>query len=365
MDAANSKMRATTAATRCVSRAGIDYAELALLIRAQELRFRTLSGASILLTGATGWFGTWLLDTLCAADDMLELGLSVTAVSRNPRRFAAKFPELAADRRIRWVESDVRNLAVDPGRYSHVIHAASETSLDRDQDASAQMFDTIVEGTRRTLAAASNGCRSFLLVSSGAVYGPAPHGVDRFVEDAPGSSPATTPKDAYARGKQAAERMVATAAEAGVPARIARCFAFVGPFMPFDKHFAIGNFIADAVDGREIRVRSDGRPLRSYLYMTDLVSALIAILADGADVRPYNVGSPSSISVEQLARCVDRVVGGRGVIIEGSPSDPSDRYVPDTTRLQAELNCIPAISLDAAIARTAAWYRAQTNRSMQ
>src|SRR5471030_3121517 len=101
--------------------------------------------------------------------------------------------------------------------------------------------------------------------------------------------------------------------------------------MPFDKHFAIGNFIADAVEGRQICVKSDGRPLRSYLYMSDLVQALITILVDGAIARPYNVGSDRAITIEELAHCVNRVAGGGGVLIEGAPSDPLDRYVPDMT----------------------------------
>jgi dTDP-glucose 4,6-dehydratase len=149
-----------------------------------------------------------------------------------------------------------------------------------------------------------------------------------------------------------------------VPVRIARCFAFVGPHMPFDKHFAIGNFIADAVHGRSIRIKSDGLPQRSYLYMTDLIRALLTVLVKGSVGRPYNVGSDVAISIEDLARCVDRVVGGRGIAVEGAVSDPSDRYVPDITRLRTELDFVPEVSLETAIARTAAWYRARINESM-
>ena len=346
------------------SRSGLDSIDVRRMVWGMEARLRTLSDASILLTGATGWFGVWLLEALCAADDMLRLGIRITAVSRSPEGFTARFPRFGDDPRIKWIKTDVRQLEPVFGGFSHVIHAAADTSLQSERDASRRLFDTIVEGTHRAIAAAGIRCKGFLLLSSGAVYGPATENCERFVEGPPGESDASSLKDAYARGKNAAEQICATAADRGLPVRIARCFAFVGPHMPFDKHFAIGNFISDAVEGRVIRVKSDGRPLRSYLYMTDLVRALIAILANGAGAKPYNVGSDASLTIEELARCVDRVAGGRGVTIEGALSDPRDRYVPDTTRLRVELGCAPEIALDTAIARTAAWYRAQKNKSM-
>lgn len=364
IDAFPSAMETPIPAARATSRAGLDSIELSRMVWAMEAHLRTLSDASILITGATGWFGVWLLDILCAADELLKLGIQITAVSRHPERFTARFPGFSENPRITWIKTDIRRLEPVSAGFSHVIHGATDTSPGSDREAPLRMFETIVEGTHRAIAAAGTGCKSFLLLSSGAVYGPAKPEFERFVECAPGEGEPSFLKDAYAKGKHAAEEIAANAADMGLPVRIARCFAFVGPHMPFYKHFAIGNFIADAVRGRPIRVKSDGRPLRSYLYMTDLVRALIAILTNGNGTRPYNVGSDTAVTIEQLAVCVDRVVGGRGVIIEGAVSDPKDRYIPDTTRLETELGCTREIELDTAIARTAAWYRAQLNKSM-
>jgi nucleoside-diphosphate-sugar epimerase len=349
-----------------LSRSGLDCADLRNVVGAMETRLRQLAGASILITGATGWFGLWLLDVLCAADDALRLGIRIVAVSRDPQHFLARYRGFAADPRIEWVRSDVRALERIGAGFAYVIHAATDTSIKAGQEEDPrQLFETIVEGTRRVMAAAGPECRSFLLISSGAIYGPARPEATHFSEDdACGPEPSSS-RSGYAAGKRAAEQLGVIAAGKGLPVRIARCFAFVGPHMPFDRHFAVGNFIADAVEGRRILVRSDGRPLRSYLYMSDLVRALITILIDGAIARPYNVGSERAISIEELAHCVNRVAGGNGVLIEGAPSDPRDRYVPDMTRMKNELGFVQQVSLDAAISQTATWRRAQRQGSMR
>jgi nucleoside-diphosphate-sugar epimerase len=354
----------TSQLRRVFSRSGLDDAELLQLVDSCESTFRSLADASILITGATGWFGVWLLDVLCMADDALRLGIRITAISRKPSRFLERFRGFVDDPRITWINMDVRELESVGSGYSHVIHAAADTSIKSAPEAPLHLFDTIIEGTRRVIAAAGSECKSILLLSSGAVYGPARPNNARFVETDVGGGDPSLVKNAYAEGKRGAEQLGAIAATMGGPIRIARCFAFVGPHMPFDGHFAVGNFIADAVHGRSIRIKSDGLPQRSYLYMTDLIRALLMILVSGPVGRPYNVGSDMAVSIEQLAHCVDRVVGGRGLVVEGAASDPSDRYVPDTSRLRRELDFEPEVSLEMAIARTAAWYRARINGSV-
>jgi nucleoside-diphosphate-sugar epimerase len=344
--------------TAASSRSGLDPRELLELISASERHLRTLAGASIMITGATGWFGVWLLDAICAADDLLSLKLEIVAVSRDPGRFQNRFSGFAEDRRISWIEADVRSLESSRSGFSHVIHGAADTTVGADPEAQRRLFDTLVDGTRRVIASAGPQCKSFLLLSSGAIYGPPKNLGSRFTEiESSGPDPSVM-RNCYAEGKRAAEQLCAIAASEGMPTRIARCFAFVGPHMPFDRHFAIGNFIADAVRGCPILVKSDGRPMRSYLYMSDLVSSLLAILAEGTVGRPYNVGSDRGFTIESVAHCVNRVVGGSGVIIQGDRSDPKDQYVPDTNRLAAELGVSQKVGLEAAIARTAAWYRA-------
>lgn len=320
-----------------------------------------LKHVRILLTGATGWFGTWLLDALVAANRSFELDLTILAMSRSPEHFRARHPALYAASEIEWIKADVRDWPVSLAHdVTHIIHAATEASAQLNQNQPDVMFNTIVDGTRNALRfAVQSSCRGFLLLSSGAIYGAQPVSVTHLSEDCMSAPDCTDVHHAYAEGKRAAEQLCAIwNTQHAVPTRIARCFAFVGPHMPLDTHFAIGNFIRDALTDRTIVIRGEGQPQRSYLYMTDLVLWLLAILLRGFDARPYNVGSDQSISLKQLAHKISLLSGSdAGTEIQGHTSKADRNYVPDVSRIVREMDVRTTVGLDDSIQRTYSWAR--------
>ncbi len=308
------------------------------------------------LTGGTGFVGRWLAESAVYANDRMDLGLTLTILTRDPGAFRSRAPHLADHPAVSLHRGDVRDFVFPSGEFQHVLHAAFDSSR-RPPD--REVWDTIVHGTERLLEFA-HGCRtkSVLLVSSGAVTGPQPPGITHVPEDFPGAPP-PTPEFVYGEAKRAAELVSLIAGrELGLSIKIARGFTFVGPLLPLDAHFAIGNFIADALAKRPIRVRGDGTPGRSYLYAADLAIWLLTILFRGRPGVPYNVGSEHEVTIAELARFVARAIDPRlPVEIAGMPlGGPPVRYVPSTRRAREELGLEPSVDLLESIRRTADWY---------
>jgi dTDP-glucose 4,6-dehydratase len=320
-----------------------------------------LRDARVFMTGGTGFFGCWLLETLLWADDHLRLGTSVVVLTRNRAAFRTKAPHLAAHRAVTLQEGDVRTFQFAAGPFSHVIHAGTETNPPRTPEDRLCVFDSIVGGTRRTLDfAGHSGARRFLLTSTGAVYGRQPPDMPHIPEDYSGGPDPANPAQAGAEAKRAAEMLCAVYADACLAPAIARCFAFLGPYLPLDSHLAAGNFISDAMSGGPIHVRGDGTPSRSYLYAADLAIWLWTILLRGQAARPYNVGSEAPISIAGLARAVaGKWTPAPAVRISATPQPGAavDRYIPSTARAREELGLRMTVDLDEALTRTVDWYR--------
>lgn len=311
-----------------------------------------LRGGRIFVTGATGFFGVWLLESFAFANKSLALGASLVGLSRDPNAFCAKVPHLAQESAIALHRGDVRDFDFPQGSFTHVIHGGTTSSAPVPP---SEMLDTITRGTKRTLEfAVAAGAKRFLFVSSGAVYGKQPPEMTHIPETYHGAPDPMDPNSAYGEGKRVGELLCAIAHQKhGLEATIARCFAFVGPHLPLDAHFAIGNFIRDAMEGKPIKVK-DGSPFRSYLYASDLTIWLWTILFKGEVCHPYNVGSDQEITIADLAHTVANAMSGSVLAPASarSPNSASPSYVPSTLRIMSELGIELTINLVQAIIKT-------------
>jgi nucleoside-diphosphate-sugar epimerase len=321
-----------------------------------------LRGARLFITGGTGFFGCWLLETLLHANDRLGLGVSAVVLTRDARAFARRLPHLATHAAVASHQGDVCSFAFPAGEFSHVIHAAVDAMPPATPADRTRVFDVIVTGTRRALDfARHSGARRFLLTSSGAVYGPQPSSLACIPEEHAGAPDPSNRATAGAEAKRAAETLCALYADETLQPTIARCFAFLGPYLPLDAKFAAGNFLRDAMAGGPIVVSGDGGPVRSYMYAGDLAVWLWTILLRGEAMRPYNVGSETAITIADLAHAIashftpsPEVRIARAATTGGAGS----RYVPCTARARAELGLATTVTLDEAIARTVEWHAA-------
>jgi nucleoside-diphosphate-sugar epimerase len=335
--------------------------DLENILARMENRWEQLRNASLFITGGTGFFGRWLLESLLLANHRFDLNIRIGVLTRDAQAFKAKAPQLAADPAITFYRGDVTTFDFPREHYSHLIHAATtsahETFHGEDQ---LRKFDTLVIGTRRVLDfAAQCGAQNFLFTSSGVAYGSPPG--DALLNEAFSGAPDTLdPETALGQAKRAAEFLCASyGTRYGWNTTLARCFSFVGPFMPLDLHYAIGDFIRQASQGKSIVIKGDGTAIRSYLYAADLVIWLLTMLLRKGSPRLYNTGSDHALSIRELAERVRDILSpaaevqvlGKSSYSIGNPV--RNRYVPDLQRTRGELGLEIWTPLPEAIKRTA------------
>jgi nucleoside-diphosphate-sugar epimerase len=316
--------------------------------------WQTLAGLSIFVTGGTGFVGKWLLATLLDADQTLGLDCRITVLSRDPAAFERAWPAMAGQ--VNWIAGDVRDFTMSSEQFDVIIHAATDVVS---QVSPNDVFLTCLNGTRRVLELASH-CRAsrLLLVSSGAIYGPLPSRMTHVPETYLGGPDPLLASSAYGEGKRVSEWLCAQAAVDGLKVKIARVFALVGPHLPLNKQFAIGNFLSAAMASEQIVIHGDGTPHRSYMYAADMAAWLWAVLIKGEPSRAYNIGSDASISIRALAERVSLILNRKPNICvqqQAVPGAESLRYVPDISRARHELRLPAPLELDEAILRTARW----------
>lgn len=319
-----------------------------------------MQGSRLLLTGATGFVGTHLLESVRHARARTGVDVRVVAPARVPGRLHARLPWTKNAKWLEVVQGDVRWFAMPSGAIDLAIHAANTASpseITADPDGIARM---VVEGSARVYdLAAAAGARRMLQLSSGSVCGPHFTVSAPIPEDGPGEPRGDSPAERLARGKRDAEHALLEAARKsnGPAVMIARGFALAGPWLPLDAAFAFGNFIGAATRGEPVMVSGDGTPVRSYLYSSDLVVWLWTMLLKGVGGRAYNVGSARAVTIGELAHRVAALLG-TSVEVVGIPvpGAKAHYHVPDLSRTRAELALEETVPLNDAIVRTAQWW---------
>ncbi len=334
---------------------GLPERDVDQILQKPEADWERLRGKRLFVTGGTGFFGKWLTGALAGANERLRLELDVTVLSRDPRRFLDQFPELKSAPGFHFEPGHVADVTPDCRIYDFIIHAATDSIVFTTSAEEEERSRAIVAGTRRMLDLAETSGARLLNISSGAVYGAAAGKKSGASEDDYAMAQPLTP---YAKAKREAEQLCA---DSGLDFVTARAFAFLGPYLPLDAHFAAGNFLRDALAGGPVLVRGDGTALRSYLHPADLVVWLLRLLVRGERGRAYNVGSDEAVTTAQLARLIADAAGPEiEVTIQSlQPQGPQNIYLPNITRARTELQLEVALPLREAIARTIAFLRAE------
>ena len=319
----------------------------------------TINPSFFFVTGGTGFFGRALLRFLVSQADRGVAVPKVVVLSRNPNSFLQKYPEFSGHGWLMFHAGDVLDSVSLPvgETFTHILHAATDSTLGPELSPRVR-FQQIHDGTQNVLdLAISSGTRRFLLTSSGAIYGPQSQDEESISEGSVIRLSRNSVENTYGVGKLAAEHLCALFAdEFGLETIVARCFSFMGLDLPLDVHFAIGNFVRDALWAEEITVRGDGSPLRTYLDQDDLANWLLTWLEKGRPGEAYNVGSDEVVSIAELAHLVRYLIAPDKpirILGKADPTQARSRYVPDISKARSELDLGVTISLAESIRRTA------------
>lgn len=334
--------------------------DIETIVRVVGSDLNRLQGKQLLITGGTGFVGTWLLETIGWLNDRWEHPCIVYVPTRNLQAFAIKAPHLATRSDIFFLQGDISSFEYPDHACDFIIHAAAPAEPQIVNRNPLDVAETIVNGTRRVLELAfRKQVESCLYISSGAVYGSQPSNLERVSEDYLGAPDITNPRSTYGEAKRYGEVLCALYfQERTVPVRIARPFTFVGCYQNLDSGFAVTDFIKNSQYGLPLEIQGDGTTVRSYCYGADLTIALLKILLGGSAGRAYNVGSEDGISIRELAQRIITITGAPVEIKVMLPTQAGcspTRYVPDISRLRTELDYEPQYSLDESLKRTINW----------
>lgn len=304
----------------------------------------------VLIIGGTGFVGKHLLDAVML-DPRSEKVDNVIVACRSPH---------LTQHDVETIVWDVTRDELPLVHVDVVIHAATPASASLNARFPQIVFDQILIGARQVLKFCASQPRAPLLIfaSSGAVYGEMPPEVTAWPEGARLAADPLIARNAYASAKRSAEALIGIGWNEGVCRPVvARLFAFSGRHLPLDRHYALGNFVADAVRSQTIRVRSAGTSVRSYLDGDDMARWLLASIHKPEAVgKILHIGSEEPITIKELAnvvaRRVDKVTGRRPLVtIENSTNeiDGLSRYVPHTQFTRELLGVEPEIPLETSI----------------
>jgi dTDP-glucose 4,6-dehydratase len=316
--------------------------------------FEHLRGSKILILGGTGFVGTWLVSTLLYANEKLSLDLSLSIVTRSLKAAKKKLLLIGNDP-VTFIEADLGSLKyLNENPFDFFIHAATP-SLVSTGSADSKMVSIATLGGANAIIANIMKFRNnptVLHTSSGAVYGVQLNPEMRQLE-----GPAKTFSDLtsdYAKVKLETETLFNKINESHTGKAVnPRLFAFAGPRIELNEHFAIGNFIRDGMAGNKITIRGNPKTIRSYLYPTDLTSWLISLMGNPTRLD-LNIGSEIGYSMGELASLVSDLTCRKGVVFENQDIQPSV-YVPSTKNTREILNVKQQVSLEDGLKKWIKW----------
>jgi nucleoside-diphosphate-sugar epimerase len=332
------------------------------LVPLLELNHTTLEGlknSTVMIVGGGGFMGMWVAEAITALNEMFGFQTKVKIQTLSSDFLSKYASHLTSRTDVSVTLADCRRTVV-PDDVQYIVYTATPTNPYLHQTEPTETSSVIVDGVRAVLESAEvlPDLRNILYVSSGSVYGSQPFDTEKLSEDSFQPIDSSVLSNCFAEALRFAESLcVGYRNEARLPIVMARGFAFLGPYQLPTIAWALHNFIADAMNGRPIRILGDGESVRSYLHGADASVWLLRLLAQGQSGGVYNVGSPHGIRLVDAADSVARYFNRKSevTLLSQAAHLRKTRFVPDTSKIQREFGLSVSVDVERAIVQTIEW----------
>jgi dTDP-glucose 4,6-dehydratase len=332
----------------------LPQSDLDLITSYIEPHKEAFEGAKVLIYGGTGFVGTWLTSGLLNANQILNLKLEINLVTRNKGLASSKFGDLS--KHIQFIQNDLSISEPSDGAYAdYVFLGATPTTTSTGSSRSVEVVTSAKNAANHAARARS---RKFskpivLHLNSGAIYGKQPIEMRLRSESDPVLNFSSEP---YIRAKILIDEILFDAHMSGlVNFKSPRLFAFAGPLISLREHFAIGNFLYDALSNQKVQLKGSQSTTRSYLYPTDLIGILIQLTQVDTNLA-INIGSDIPIKLHDLAVKISNNTTRHGIYMSNPNEEPSN-YVPSIENLREAIWKKELVSIDESIQKWLSWLK--------
>jgi len=307
------------------------------------------------VTGGAGFLGSHL----CRA--LVGRGWDVLAIDSLLTGRVENVEDLFEMPAFELMEHDVSEYVAVDGPVDAVLHFASPASPRDYLEYPIKTLKVGSLGTHNTLGLAKASGARYLLASTSEIYGDPQ--VHPQAEAYWGHVNPIGPRGVYDEAKRFAEAIaMAYHRVHGIDVKIVRIFNTYGARMRQRDGRVVSNFLVQAMDGKPLTIYGDGSQTRSYCYVDDEVSGILALL-DSDWIGPMNIGNPDEFTVLELARAVLEVTGSESeIVFEPLPVDDPTRRRPDITLATEMLGWRPEVDLREGLARTYEWFGRERER---
>jgi len=280
--------------------------------------FEQFKNSKVLITGASGFVGTWLSHSLIAANKKHNLEMQILLLSRK----ASNSYLIKESNYLHLLNHDIRNpIPSNLPEFNYVFHTATPSQPATGGNEATSVYEITSVGTKNLLSYLSkqHSAPVFLNTSSGAV--------DKLNPNVPESDI----QKAYRLGKEEAEYLVESFSNKGnVIGTNPRLYTFAGPGIDTGAHFVAGEFMKRALTGEPLVIKGNPNTVRSYMYPVDLINWLITI-SRNPTLETIRVGNPNPITIAELASLIYLVANSENELFSGDETLALSRYVPDLT----------------------------------